>query len=44
MEDIAKMADECMKDVDDDEDDADLEDDEDLLVCICLVCKFVFNS
>ncbi|KAM6920867.1 coiled-coil and C2 domain-containing protein 1B isoform 3-T3 [Lycodopsis pacificus] len=31
MEDIAKMADECMKDVDDDEDDSDLEDDEDLL-------------
>ncbi|XP_068557917.1 coiled-coil and C2 domain-containing protein 1B isoform X2 [Cebidichthys violaceus] len=31
MEDIAKMADECMKDVDDDEDDGDLEDDEDLL-------------
>lgn len=31
MEDIAKMADECMRDVDDDEDDDDLEDDEDLL-------------
>ncbi|CAJ1072540.1 coiled-coil and C2 domain-containing protein 1B isoform X1 [Xyrichtys novacula] len=31
MEDIAKMADECMRDVDDDEDDGDLEDDEDLL-------------
>uniref|UniRef100_A0A671VF35 Coiled-coil and C2 domain-containing protein 1B n=1 Tax=Sparus aurata TaxID=8175 RepID=A0A671VF35_SPAAU len=32
MEDIARMADECMRDMDDDEDDADLEDDEDLLV------------
>lgn len=32
MEDIAKMADECMRDVEDDEDDDDLEDDEDLLV------------
>lgn len=31
MEDIARMADECMKDLDDDEDDGDLEDDEDLL-------------
>ncbi|XP_076004487.1 coiled-coil and C2 domain-containing protein 1B isoform X2 [Genypterus blacodes] len=31
MEDISRMADECMKDVDDDEDDANLEDDEDLL-------------
>ncbi|XP_054479145.1 coiled-coil and C2 domain-containing protein 1B isoform X2 [Anoplopoma fimbria] len=31
MEDIARMADECMKDVDDDEDDSNLEDDEDLL-------------
>ncbi|XP_034558166.1 coiled-coil and C2 domain-containing protein 1B isoform X2 [Notolabrus celidotus] len=31
MEDIAKMADECMRDLDDDEDDGDLEDDEDLL-------------
>ncbi|XP_019130084.2 coiled-coil and C2 domain-containing protein 1B isoform X2 [Larimichthys crocea] len=31
MEDIAKMADECMRDVDDDDDDGDLEDDEDLL-------------
>lgn len=31
MEDIAKMADECMRDVDDDEDDSNLEDDEDLL-------------
>lgn len=34
MEDIAKMADACMKDIDDDDDDEDdnLEDDEDLLV------------
>ncbi|XP_030017308.1 coiled-coil and C2 domain-containing protein 1B isoform X2 [Sphaeramia orbicularis] len=31
MEDIAKMADECMRDVDEDEDDADVEDDEALL-------------
>lgn len=31
MEDIAKMADECMKDVDEDDDDDDVEDDEDLL-------------
>ncbi|XP_070830989.1 coiled-coil and C2 domain-containing protein 1B isoform X1 [Chaetodon trifascialis] len=31
MEDIARMADECMRDVDDDEDDSNLEDDEDLL-------------
>ncbi|KAK5860299.1 hypothetical protein PBY51_021790 [Eleginops maclovinus] len=31
MEDIAKMADDCMRDVDDDEDDSNLEDDEDLL-------------
>ncbi|XP_071780419.2 coiled-coil and C2 domain-containing protein 1B isoform X1 [Centroberyx gerrardi] len=31
MEDIARMADECMKDMDEDEDDDDLEDDEDLL-------------
>uniref|UniRef100_UPI0037E8A401 coiled-coil and C2 domain-containing protein 1B n=1 Tax=Semicossyphus pulcher TaxID=241346 RepID=UPI0037E8A401 len=31
MEDIARMADECMKDMDDDEDDGNLEDDEDLL-------------
>uniref|UniRef100_A0A672HMB4 Coiled-coil and C2 domain-containing protein 1B n=1 Tax=Salarias fasciatus TaxID=181472 RepID=A0A672HMB4_SALFA len=32
MEDIARMADECMRDVDDDEDDDNVEDDEDLLV------------
>ncbi|XP_042353311.1 coiled-coil and C2 domain-containing protein 1B isoform X2 [Plectropomus leopardus] len=31
MEDIARMADECMRDVDEDEEDGDLEDDEDLL-------------
>ncbi|XP_051261922.1 coiled-coil and C2 domain-containing protein 1B isoform X2 [Dicentrarchus labrax] len=31
MEDIARMADECMRDVDEDEDDSDLDDDEDLL-------------
>ncbi|XP_029308793.1 coiled-coil and C2 domain-containing protein 1B isoform X2 [Cottoperca gobio] len=31
MEDIARMADECMRDVDDDEDDSNLEEDEDLL-------------
>ncbi|KAM8851271.1 coiled-coil and C2 domain-containing protein 1B isoform 1-T1 [Spinachia spinachia] len=31
MEDIARMADECMKDEDEDEDDSNLEDDEDLL-------------
>lgn len=34
MEDIARMADECMRDVDNDEDDSNLEDDEDLLVCV----------
>lgn len=32
MEDIARMADECMRDVDNDEDDSSLEEDEDLLV------------
>ncbi len=32
MEDIAKMAEACMKDIDDDDEDDDLEDDEDLLV------------
>lgn len=32
MEDIAKMADECMQDVDEDDDDNNIEDDEDLLV------------
>lgn len=33
MEDIARMADECMKDLDDDDDDS-VEDDEDLLVSV----------
>lgn len=33
MEDIAKMADECLKDIDD-EDDGNIEDDQDLLVFI----------
>lgn len=33
MEDIARMADECMKDLDDD-DDYNVEDDEDLLVSV----------
>uniref|UniRef100_A0A3B5MWQ6 C2 domain-containing protein n=1 Tax=Xiphophorus couchianus TaxID=32473 RepID=A0A3B5MWQ6_9TELE len=32
MEDISKMADECMRDVDEDDDDNNIEDDEDLLV------------
>lgn len=36
MEDIAKMADECMKDVDEDDDYDNVEDDEDLLVSVCL--------
>lgn len=36
MEDIARMADECMRDVDEDGDDGDLEDDEDLLVSVCV--------
>lgn len=31
MEDIARMADECLKDIDDDDDDENVEDDEDLL-------------
>lgn len=34
MEDIARMADECMRDVDEDEEDSNLEDDEDLLVSV----------
>lgn len=34
MEDIARMADECMRDVDNDDDDSSLEDDEDLLVSV----------
>lgn len=33
MEDIAKMADECMRNMDEDDDEDDVEDDEDLLVC-----------
>lgn len=32
MEDIEKMAEACMKDVDDDDDDDSLDEDEDLLV------------
>lgn len=32
MEDIEKMAEACMKDIDDDDDDENVEDDEDLLV------------
>ncbi len=32
MEDIAKLAEACMKDIDDDDEDDNLEDDEDLLV------------
>ncbi|CAG07113.1 unnamed protein product, partial [Tetraodon nigroviridis] len=31
MEDIAKMADECLRDIDEDEDDGNIEDDQDLL-------------
>lgn len=38
MEDIARMADECMRDVDNDEDDSSLEDDEDLLVGVDSFC------
>lgn len=38
MEDIAKMADECMRDVDEDEEDSNLEDDEDLLVGVNYIC------
>uniref|UniRef100_A0A7N8YI60 Coiled-coil and C2 domain-containing protein 1B n=1 Tax=Mastacembelus armatus TaxID=205130 RepID=A0A7N8YI60_9TELE len=37
MEDIAKMADECMRDVDEDDDDENVEDDEDLLVSLPVV-------
>lgn len=37
MEDIARMADECMRDVDEDEDDMSLEDDEDLLVGVVYI-------
>lgn len=43
MEDIARMADECMRDVDEDEDDSNLEDDEDLLVGVVFIylCSYV---
>ncbi len=43
MEDIARMADECMRDVDEDEDDSNLEDDEDLLVGVVYIylCSYV---
>lgn len=34
MEDIAKMADDCLRDIDEDEDDGNLEDDPDLLVFV----------
>lgn len=48
MEDIAKMADECLRDVDEDDEDANVEEDQDLLVfapdfngflnpCLCLL-------
>lgn len=44
MEDIEKMTEACMKDLDDNDEDDDLEDDEDLLVFIwCIVtrcCQF----
>lgn len=36
MDDIARMADECMRDVDEDEEDSNLEDDEDLMVGVYL--------
>lgn len=39
MEDIARMADECMKDLDDDDDDDNVEDDEDLLVSVQITCS-----
>lgn len=32
MEDIAKMADECLRDIDEDEEDGSIEEDQDLLV------------
>lgn len=32
MEDIAKMADECLRDIDEDEEDGNVEEDQDLLV------------
>lgn len=39
MEDIEKMTEECMKDLDNDDDDDNLEDDEDLLVFFCLLLQ-----
>lgn len=42
MEDIARMADECMRDVDEDEDDFNLEDDEELLVGFVYSYLFFF--
>lgn len=44
MEDIAKMADECMRDVDEDEDDSNVEDDEDLLVSVHFIYFHVMPS
>lgn len=44
MEDIARMADECMKDDDEDDDDTNLEDDEDLLVCFVPTGKYLLLS
>uniref|UniRef100_A0AAR2IS88 Coiled-coil and C2 domain-containing protein 1B n=1 Tax=Pygocentrus nattereri TaxID=42514 RepID=A0AAR2IS88_PYGNA len=47
MEDIEKMTEACMKDIDDDDDDDNLEDDEDLLVvfafrnCVCSLVSSV---
>lgn len=50
MEDIEKMAEACMKDIDDDEDDS-LEDDEDLLVnetcdllSVSFQCQHLLNA
>lgn len=40
MEDIARMADECMRDVDEDDDDDNVEDDEDLMVGVCIYSSF----
>lgn len=41
MEDIARMADECMRDEDEDEDDSNLEDDEDLLVGVAVYLSLI---